>query len=277
MNVQGKQRAANTYSSQGYVFPLSAMGTDETNAYRECYESYSASIAEHLQTHDARDHYLWLAETHMYLPWVHELAVNPVILDVIEAILGPDLLLFDSRWFTKQPGDGTFVSWHQDANYWGLEPNLACTAWLALTTSTVETGCMRVVPNSHHQTDLPHKFTDSPQNALARGQEISVEVDESEADDLVLSPGEFSLHHPSIIHGSRPNTSTMPRIGIALRYIPAQVRQHVTDPLAMLVRGNDTYSHFDLIPPPTSSDLDEIARLRKNCVRRVYGNLSSVE
>ena len=136
---------------------------------------------------------------------------------------------------------------------------------------------MRVVPNSHHKTALPHKFTDSPQNALARGQEISVEVDESEADDLVLSPGEFSLHHPSIIHGSRPNTSTMPRIGIALRYIPAQVRQHVTDPLAMLVRGNDTYSHFDLIPPPTSSDLDEIARLRKNCVRRVYGNLSSVE
>ena len=277
MNAPGNWLAANTYSSQGYVYPLSAMGADETNTYRERYESYSASIAEHLQTHDARDHYLWLAETHMYLPWVHELAVNPMILDVIEAILGSDLLLFDSRWFTKQPGDGTFVSWHQDANYWGLEPNLACTAWLALTTSTVETGCMRVVPNSHHKTDLPHELTDSPQNALARGQEISVEVDESAAVDLVLAPGEFSLHHPSIIHGSRPNTSTIPRIGIALRYIPAQVRQHVDDPLAMLVRGNDAYSHFNLIPPPASSDLDEIARLRQTCVERVYGNLSSVE
>src|SRR5258708_6330488 len=176
---------------------------------------------------------------------------QPSVLDAVEEVLGPNLIVWNTRWFTKMPGDKTYISWHQDATYWGLHPPKVTTAWLALSESTPENGCMRVIPGSHLQPLLPQVETYAPENALSRGQEIGVEVDEREAVDLILKPGQMSLHHVGIVHGSKRNESSKARVGIAVRFITPDVVQDGTErQMAMLVRGADSHCHFDLAEPP---------------------------
>jgi ectoine hydroxylase-related dioxygenase (phytanoyl-CoA dioxygenase family) len=196
------------------------------------------------------------------------------VLDAVERILGPDLLIWNSRWFSKMPGDRTYISWHQDATYWGLEPPNVTTAWLALSDSIPENGCMRVIPGSHKQPLLPQVETFVPDNALSRGQEIAVEVDESSAVDLQLRPGEMSLHHVAIVHGSKANSSAIPRIGIAVRYITPDVAQRGPErQIAMLARGQDRYGHFDLIDAPAPGSDSSASPLHSEAVRRMMKNL----
>jgi len=168
----------------------------------------------------------------------------------VEQILGPDLLIWSSQFFTKDPGDGGFVSWHQDSTYWGLEPNTITTAWIALTRSIPESGCMQVVPRSHLMDQLPHSDTFAEGNLLSRGQEIAVDVSEMDTIDVVLQPGEMSLHHVQLVHGSQPNRASWPRLGFVVRYIPTSVRQVGGRTRATLVRGEDRYNHFELTAPP---------------------------
>lgn len=197
---------------------------------------------------------------HLLLPWLNELVRHPKILDAIEDVLGPNILCWASGFFWKRPNDPAFISWHQDSTYWGLSSPDVVTAWLALTPSTPESGCMRVVPGTHKQDQIPHKDTFDPKNLLSRGQEVAVEVDENDAVDVVLQPGEISLHHVRLIHGSEPNRSSLPRIGYAIRYVPTHVRQtlDVRDS-ATLVRGVDAYRNFDAEPVP-ATDFDPEAQ-----------------
>jgi ectoine hydroxylase-related dioxygenase (phytanoyl-CoA dioxygenase family) len=142
------------------------------------------------------------------------------------------------------------VSWHQDATYWGLSSPDVVTAWIALSPSTIEAGAMRVLPGTQ-TSQVGHRDTFHQHNMLTRGQEVMVDVDGKGAVDLVLQPGEMSLHHVRLIHGSEPNRSDDRRIGFAIRYIPTSVRQ-IAGPRdsATLVRGIDTYHHFDDEPRP---------------------------
>src|SRR5215468_11246101 len=175
---------------------------------------------------------------------------HPRILDAIEDILGPDILCWSTSFFIKEPRDPGFVSWHQDATYWGLSEPEVITAWVAFTPSNRANGCMRVIPGSH-RAQLKHVDTFAKDNLLTRGQEIAAEVDESQAVDIVLSPGQFSLHHVLLIHGSDPNPSDDRRIGFAIRYIPTYVRQVAgSHDSAALVRGEDRYHHFEPEPRP---------------------------
>jgi ectoine hydroxylase-related dioxygenase (phytanoyl-CoA dioxygenase family) len=142
------------------------------------------------------------------------------------------------------------VSWHQDSTYWGLDPDDVITAWVAFTPSNLESGCMKVIPGTHTESQIPHVDTFHQDNLLSRGQEIAVEVDESKAVDVILRPGEISLHHIKLVHGSAPNRSADRRIGFAIRYIPTHVRQTKVRDSATLVRGVDAYHHFDYEPRP---------------------------
>src|SRR3989449_174379 len=145
-------------------------------------------------------------KTHLLFTWLDELVRRPVILDAVEDVLGPNLMVWSSSFFIKEARDPAFVSWHQDATYWGLsEPDVA-TAWVAFTDSSIESGAQRMIPGTHDE-QVPHRDTFAPQNLLSRGQEIEVEVDEARAVDIVLAPGEMSLHHVRIFHGSPPNRS----------------------------------------------------------------------
>ena len=146
-------------------------------------------------------------------------ARNPDILDMVEQILGPDLILWGSQVFSKPAGDGMAIPWHQDGQYWPLRPLKNVTVWVAIDPARVENGCMRVIPGTHRLGLLPHGATDDPDLALNQG--VSEGFDEARAVDVELEPGQVSLHDAMIIHGSNANRSGQRRCGYAIRYMPA--------------------------------------------------------
>lgn len=225
------------YHEDGYVFPIRALPEEEMAGLRarlEALEAREGGLSRRTNQ-----------KIHLLVPWLNDLVRHPRILDAVEDIIGPNIFCWGSNFFTKAPGDGTFVSWHQDATYWGLSHSDIVTAWVAFEPSTVEAGAMQVIPGTHKEQQLPHSDTFGEENLLSRGQEIAVEVDEGKAVHLLLRPGEMSLHHVLLVHGSKPNQANHRRIGFAVRYVPTYVRQlsGVKDS-ATLVRGVDDYGHF---------------------------------
>ncbi len=183
---------------------------------------------------------------HLVFRCMDEIAFNRTILDIVEDLIGPNILLWGSVLFIKEPETEAHVSWHQDAAYMGLEPHDFVTPWLALSPSNPKSGCLRVIPASHHAPLRQHRDTFAQHNILTRGQ--TVEVDETRAVDLVLRPGQASCHHPRIIHGSKPNSSQQRRIGVALQScIAPHVRQTRGDSYAILARGEDHYNFHTLL------------------------------
>ena len=179
------------------------------------------------------------------------------ILDVVEDLIGPDILTFASRFWIKPGNDGSYVSWHQDSAYFGLEPHELVTVWLALTDSNPANGCLRVLPESHRGPAWAHVETFHEKNLLARGQSIEG-IDDTGAVDLELKAGEFSCHHERIVHGSLPNGTAAPRIGLAIFYIPAHVRSTIGRRTAFLARGADRHRHWDQDPVPQGNPDPEI-------------------
>jgi non-haem Fe2+, alpha-ketoglutarate-dependent halogenase len=236
----------NTYRERGFLFPLPALADSEATSLRTKLEELEAQHGGKLPPYINR-------KPHLLLTWLNELIRDPRILDPVEKILGPDILCWGSGFFIKNPHDRARVTWHQDSTYWGLSSADVATAWVAFTPSNSANGCMRVMPGTHTLEQLPHEDTFAPDNLLSRGQEIAVEVDESKAVDIVLDPGEMSLHHVLLVHGSEPNQSELRRIGFAIRYLPTHVKQRsgLADS-ATLVRGSDHYGHFLPEPIPQS-------------------------
>ncbi|HXW15142.1 MAG TPA: phytanoyl-CoA dioxygenase family protein [Terriglobia bacterium] len=261
------------YHEKGYYFPVKALAEEEILMFKEKFLNHLAETRGQREKLSSRDQYVVFSETHTYLNWVYRIVSHPNVLDAVEAILGPNLMVWGSRWFAKMPGEKTYVSWHQDATYWGLHPPNVTTAWIALSYSILENGCMRVIPGTHRGDLLPQRETYAPENALSRGQEIAVEVDESQAVDLTLRPGEMSFHHIGIVHGSNVNKSDKPRIGIAVRYItPDVVQEGPERSLAMLVRGEDGFGHFELVEPPQTDTLPTPGQIPK-AVDRMMKNI----
>ena len=252
MNIQTPNAIAEAYARDGYYFPVRAMSEAEALAYRQRLEATETALGGPLKSAMRTD-------VHLLFTWADELIRNEKVLDAVEAVIGPNILCWITNFFIKEPKDGNYVSWHQDATYWGLEPHdQVLTAWLALSAAPVESGAMKFVAGSHREGLHAHADTFHENNLLSRGQEIQVEVDESLATDIPLKAGEFSLHHVLMTHGSHPNTTDDRRIGLAIRYIPTTVRQTKVRDTAVLVRGVDEYGHFDLLDGP-DADLSETA------------------
>ena len=262
------------YEKNGYLFPLRVLDAAETEQYRRRFFEYRSQVSERLQTLPPRQQYHVFSETHTFLRWVYELVAHPKVLDAVEGVLGPDLLIWNTRWFAKLAGEKMYIGWHQDAAYWGLHPPKVATAWIALSESTAENGAMQMIPGSQKKALLPQRDTYAPDNALSRGQEIAVEVNEDEAVDITLGPGEMSLHHIGIVHGSKVNQSGKPRIGIAVRFVTPEVEQEGPEKqVAILVRGRDDYGHFDLVSPPDPGQNDPDGSLHSEALRRMLKNL----
>jgi ectoine hydroxylase-related dioxygenase (phytanoyl-CoA dioxygenase family) len=229
------------YRERGYHFPVTVFSPSEIDALHARYRDSGGAIA-------GRNN----QKPHLLFTWLADLVRESRILDPVEDLLGPDLLCWSSQFFAKPAADPGYVSWHQDGTYWGLSSPDVVTAWLAFTPSTPESGCMRVIPGTHGEI-VPHEDSFAPANLLSRGQEIAVDVDLDRAVDVVLRPGQMSLHHVLIFHGSEPNRSHLPRIGYAMRYVPTSVRKVAgLRESATLVRGTDRYGHFDLEPAPAA-------------------------
>lgn len=232
------------FKDLGYVSNLRVMDAQQTQAIRDLLEDFEKRQGSPL--HGSQRH-----KTHLLFPWLNDLVRETKIVDAIEDLYGHNILCWTSNFFIKEARDPGFVSWHQDSTYWGLSSPDVVTAWIALSPSNKSNGAMAVIPGTHKMEQIPHRDTYSKNNLLTRGQEVAVEVDESKGVILELEPGEMSLHHVRIIHGSPPNHSDTRRIGFAIRYIPTYVKQIEGDDSATLVRGEDNFKTFAHEPRPS--------------------------
>jgi ectoine hydroxylase-related dioxygenase (phytanoyl-CoA dioxygenase family) len=230
------------FRREGWLAPLRAISAEEAAAGAQWIDQYEVTHGVNVNKH-------LKIKGHLAAPWLVQLGENEEILDAVEDLIGPDILLFGASIFAKGGNDGTYVSWHQDSAYFGLDPHDEVTAWVALTDSTAENGALQVLPQSHTGPDMPHRETYAENNMLARGQTLDIE-DESGAVTMELRAGQFSLHHERTAHGSKQNHTDQRRIGFAFFYIPPHVRCVGGTRSAMLVRGEDKYGHWNPDPRP---------------------------
>ncbi len=186
---------------------------------------------------------------------------HSALLDAVESIIGPDILVYHLTCWIKEAGDGSFVSWHQDSTYFNLSAAEHVTAWIALSDATPESGCMRMMPGSHLSGKCEHEKGPTEGNLLSNGQKISLEIDETKAIDIVVPTGSVSFHHTYVVHSSGPIKSADRRIGIGVSYIPTRISFKGNGRVsAGLVRGKDVFGNFDPEKRP-GTDLDEDARI----------------
>lgn len=218
--------AVERYWEDGYLHPIRAISPAQAAEWRAELEAIErdwldAGLPLPLNTYKR-------VNANCVMPLAHRIATHPAILDVVEGVLGPDLLIYGVEFFIKEPRTKHRVSMHQDLTYWGLGAiDGMVTMWLALSPATRASGCMDFVAGSHRNPILPHEDTFAEDNLLSRGQEVRVEVAPEDRVAIELMPGEISLHHGLTIHGSGPNTTDDRRIGAVVRYLRPEVAQEV--------------------------------------------------
>jgi ectoine hydroxylase-related dioxygenase (phytanoyl-CoA dioxygenase family) len=212
------------YREDGIVFPLAVLSDQEVQRYRSACDELEAQLGGKPRTIDAR-------QMHLHLRWAWELATRPSLLDAVEGLLGPDLLVWATELFAKHPHDPTVsVAWHRDEPYLGVAPECAVTAWLALSPSGPGNGGMRFVPRSRELAGAP--------------------PEEQEQHDVVLRPGEASLHDALLLHGSGANFSAEKRVGFVVRFLAPQARPRAGRPPVLVARGRCSPDHFTVVAPP---------------------------
>ena len=206
------------FDEQGFLTPLPALSRSEAQRYRSELEALEERVG-------APEALALRTDLHLLTHWAWELVRDPRIVDPVSDLLGPNVLLWSLQWFIKEPRDGKYVSYHQDAAYWGLEPHDVVTAWVALSDAGEATAPMKFIPGSHKGPLHEQEDTFAEDNLLSRGQTIRAEIDEDSAVLAPLAPGEMSLHHVRLAHGSDENRSDDRRIGLVLRYCATHVKQ----------------------------------------------------
>ena len=239
------------YYKFGFVTPIKVLSA-----------SRAAQCLRSLEKHEIDRGFTFTREErrkpHLLYKELDALAHHTAVLDVIQDLIGPDILVVSSTLFIKEPHTTGYIGWHQDATYWSLCPMKVVTAWIALSASHRDNGCVQMARGSHLGGSLPHVETDDEDNVLSRRQNILEGIDKSQIADIVLAPGEMSVHDFNIAHGSGPNPGDKRRVGFAIRYISPALRQTAGPAMsACVARGVDDYHHFDPEPRPTR-DFDPI-------------------
>lgn len=225
------------YARDGFVFPIDVLTPDEVRRYRGELQAWEAAHGKPIDFPEKSKSYL-------LFNWADQLVHHPKVLDAVEDVIGPDILVYHSTLFLKEAHTPAYVRWHQDSTYFYLEPHLHVTAWVALSDATEQAGCMRALPGSHTWGAFAHDDRPEPMNMIRRGQGISDRFDHETGTFMPVRAGQMSLHHTDLVHASGSNDSDDRRIGFAISYIPAHVRPtgHIR-PSALCVRGRD-HGHF---------------------------------
>lgn len=254
------------YSKDGFLSPVDILSTDEAAYHRARMEEAESKIGPL--------HYK--AKVHTILRSPLLLARDARVLDVVEALIGPDILVYNVTYIVKEPNSPSHVSWHQDLTYWGFDGDEQVSMWLALSPATAECGCMRMAPGSHVHGRREHTLNHDPTNVLFQGQTVP-DVAEEEAIMCPLEPGQASFHHGWTLHASMPNHSKDRRIGLNVQYIAPRMRQTKHDlDSAMLVRGDDRFGHFRA-DRPAESDLEPAALALQRDLQRLYIETAGAE
>ena len=243
------------YQQDGYLFPIDCLTPQEVRHYRARLEAFEREQGDTF----GKLPNLVRSKSHLLFTWMDELVRHPKVLDAVESLIGPNILIYHLTSWLKEPNEPSHVSWHQDGTYFGLEPYEQITAWIALSDATPEMGCIKIIPGSQVIGQRPHKDTTIPGNLLSRGQTIDHKMDYTKYVMMPLQAGQISLHHTHIVHSSERNQTNERRIGIGVSYIPTRCRL-VNDARvsAALVRGTDEYGYFDPEPRP-QADYDAAA------------------
>ncbi len=246
-----------SFRDNGHLSPVRVMSIEEAAGYRARLEAFERHQGRPL-TGNQR------AKSYLLFTWAYEVLTHPKVLDAVEDLIGPDILVYHWTSWIKEARSPSFVSWHQDSTYFGLEPLDEVTAWVALSPATTRSGCMRVLPGSHKLGQLPVDLRPDKDNLLTSGQTVKLSVADADTVEMPLQPGEVSLHHTCTIHGSKGNDSDDRRIGFCLDFVPAHVKpnRHLIESgalcSALLVRGRQ---HHDLFPQekPPIGDGDPVS------------------
>ena len=236
------------YVEHGWVAPVDVMSEAEAGELLAVLERAEADHPDDLHAEHRNN-------AHLAFPFLADIVTDPRIVDCVEPIVGPDISLWSTVLFIKEPSSSAYVSWHQDAYYMGLDADRFVTAWLALSPSTIDSGCVSVIPESHRGR-AQHTDHYGDDNILTRGQEVDG-VDAATAVHLELRPGQMSLHHPWLVHGSQPNHSATRRVGLALQsYLAGEVRPARGQHHVVPIRGAAPDAVFTTVPLPTSLGAD---------------------
>jgi non-heme Fe2+,alpha-ketoglutarate-dependent halogenase len=245
------------YEREGCLFPLLVLTAGEVERFRGDLESLEVRLG-------GKPRPIGLA--HLFFRWAYDLALHPRVLDEVEAVLGPELLVSATLVLCKYPRDPSFVAWHQDGTYSGLHKTPTTSAWIALSPSTAANGCMRFIPGSHRGGLIPHAYTYAPGNLLGHGEEIQVAVDEAQAVAITLEAGEMSLHQNDLVHGSQASRSDVKRIGFIVRFV-TPLLAHSDLPLVR-ARGAADCSHLTLLEAPPEDGAGAVDAWREFTRRR---------
>ena len=236
-----------SFHYDGFLFPIPALTPDEVATCLAGLHRLELDLGSPVAEAEVK----WRSHAYAHSPWFNDLIRHPRILDAIEDVIGPNILVWTSTFFIKEPHSPTYAAWHQDGAYFGLEPREQVCAWVALTDASREAGCMEQLSSRGAAREYHHAALGLANSINRAGQTIVDDFDRSNPTAMALPTGSFSLHHEFAVHRSAPNNASHRRVGIGLNYVPTHAR--VDGPVrccAMLVRGEDTYGHFDLIDPP---------------------------
>jgi len=259
MPTPSTENFAEAYNHNGYISGISIIDKVEAQKHRDALE----------QAESVHGNMHYRPKIHTIFRSPYELATLPDALDIVEQLIGPDILLFNTTYIIKEAGTPSHVSWHQDLTYWGLSEDDQVSMWLALSPATEITGCMKMLPGTHKDGRYEHALTEDENNVLLQGQTVSG-IDDSQSVLCTLEPGEASFHHGWTLHASTPNAGTDRRIGLNVQYIAPNVRQTKHDmDTAILVRGEDKYDHFGT-DTPASADFEPAAVKRHAALQKLY-------
>ena len=256
------------YKNNGFLGPVDVLTEAEAREVRRHVEELEAKFGTQIQKRCQM-------KAHLPFPFLCDLVSHPKLLDAVEDLIGPNILCWGSSFFQKEPGDRTFVSWHQDSTYYGLEPPNTLTAWVAITEASIAAGCMRFLPGSHGKGIYGHDELIEKDNLLSRGQTVKG-IDESRAVHVPLEAGQFSFHKEDTLHASHPNSTDDRRIGLSIHYVAPDVREtNFPGASAMLLRGQDTHGYWrpELRPkadldPECLAELDRVFALYRMAPER---------
>ena len=257
------------YRHNGYLFPFQALSPGELDECRAGLARFETWLGHPVNGADKR----WRSAPYIFMPWSDALVRHRRILDVVEDLIGPDILVYTTTFFIKEAASRTFAAWHQDATYFGLDPHEHVTAWVALSDANAEAGCMEVVSSRGAPRQLRHAALGLEHSINGGGQAVVEAFDESRTEMMELPAGSFSLHHTLCAHRSAPNRAGHRRIGLGISYIPARVRTVGSHRLcARLARGRDSFGHFDLLPPPEGEFHPAALARHEDAYRRYRAN-----
>ena len=244
------------YEDEGFVSPINIFSKEKAKEIRNEIELIENKIPGELEKSGRYN-------AHLISPLLDDVTHNSKILDIVQSLIGENILVCGTTLFIKNPNEKGFVSYHQDAKYIGLEPYNWVTAWVAITDSNVENGCMRMWSGSHKNKLKEHNQMFNEDNLLTRGQTVN-NVPKKKTTPLILKAGQMSLHHPMVIHGSEINKSEDRRIGFVIQsYIGTNVKQVLGKNGVQLARGIDKFNYHHKIRRPNSLMNKEDLKLKK--------------